>query len=73
MMRISQTPVRISRSSQLATNPTQESFMDAFARETLHILGFVERGLILNTHHSVSVAMTVELHKQMCVCSICVQ
>jgi hypothetical protein len=27
--------------------------MDAFARETIHILSFVERGLILNTHHSI--------------------
>lgn len=65
-MRISHTPVRIAQLSQLATNPSQESFMDTFAWETLHILGFVLRGLILNTHHSVSVVMTVELHKQMC-------
>jgi hypothetical protein len=27
--------------------------MDAFARETIHILGFVEPCLILNTHHSI--------------------
>ncbi|KAG2367865.1 hypothetical protein BDR07DRAFT_1605858 [Suillus spraguei] len=31
----------------LATNATQESFIDAFAQKTLQILGFVERGLIL--------------------------
>lgn len=37
----------------LATNATQESFIDAFAQKTLHILGFVERGLILTTRHNI--------------------
>ncbi|KAG2353871.1 hypothetical protein BDR07DRAFT_1431624 [Suillus spraguei] len=37
----------------LATNVTQESFIDAFAQKTLQILGFVERGLILTTRHNI--------------------
>ncbi|KAG2741145.1 hypothetical protein P692DRAFT_20880825 [Suillus brevipes Sb2] len=47
----------------LATNPTQESFMDAFARETLHILGFVERGLIINPHHSIPLRICSDEHR----------
>ncbi|KAG2110316.1 uncharacterized protein F5147DRAFT_797075 [Suillus discolor] len=40
----------------LATNPTQESFMDTFALETLHILGFSKR-LWLGTHHSIPLSI----------------
>jgi hypothetical protein len=35
----------------LATNAGQESFIDDFARETLRILGFAERGLALSTRY----------------------
>ncbi|KAG1763666.1 hypothetical protein EV702DRAFT_931536, partial [Suillus placidus] len=41
----------------LASHATQESFIDPFARETLHILVFVERGLIFNTHHSIPLSI----------------
>ncbi|KAG2365308.1 hypothetical protein BDR07DRAFT_1399148 [Suillus spraguei] len=37
----------------LATNVTQESFIDAFAQKTLQILGFVERDLILTARHNI--------------------
>ncbi|KAG2360062.1 hypothetical protein BDR07DRAFT_1413528, partial [Suillus spraguei] len=37
----------------LATNVTQESFIDAFAQKTLQILGFVERSLILTARHNI--------------------
>ncbi|KAG2359180.1 hypothetical protein BDR07DRAFT_1361387 [Suillus spraguei] len=37
----------------LATNVTQESFIDAFAQKTLQILGFVERGLIFTARHNI--------------------
>jgi len=35
----------------LATNAGQESFFDNFSRETLSLLGFEERGLVLTTRH----------------------
>ncbi|KAG2355356.1 hypothetical protein BDR07DRAFT_1426395 [Suillus spraguei] len=38
----------------LATNVTQESFIDAFAQKTLQILSFVERGLILTARHNIT-------------------
>jgi hypothetical protein len=38
----------------LAINGGRESFIDDFARETLRILGFEERGLALTMHHTIS-------------------
>lgn len=46
----------------LATNPTQECFMDTFALETLHILGFNKR-LLLTMHRSIPLFICGNVHQ----------
>ncbi|KAJ7773455.1 hypothetical protein B0H16DRAFT_1512408 [Mycena metata] len=44
----------------LATKATQESLIHDFARETLHLLGFAQRNLILSTHHLIPLTICGE-------------
>ena len=45
---------RFLASLDLATNTGQETMVDDFARELLHLVGFEERGRILRTRHIIS-------------------
>jgi hypothetical protein len=44
---------RFIASLELATNTSQETAIDDFARELLRVVGFEERGSILRTRHSI--------------------
>jgi hypothetical protein len=47
----------------LASKATQESFIDEFARKTLRVLGFVERGLLLTTRFSIPLTICGDDHR----------
>ncbi|KAJ7777153.1 hypothetical protein B0H16DRAFT_1504502 [Mycena metata] len=47
----------------LASNATQESLIDDFARETLHLLGFSEHRLILSTRYIIPLTICGETQR----------
>ncbi|KAK6981674.1 hypothetical protein R3P38DRAFT_2913785 [Favolaschia claudopus] len=47
----------------LAANATQESLIDDFARETLNLLGFSERNLILSTRYIIPLTICGEIQR----------
>ncbi|KAF8135862.1 hypothetical protein K438DRAFT_1911644 [Mycena galopus ATCC 62051] len=47
----------------LATKATQESLIDDFARETLHLLGFSQRNLILATRYIIPLTICGEIDR----------
>ena len=47
----------------LATNADQETAIDDFAREPLHIVGFEERGCVLRTCHIIPLSICGDINK----------